>query len=254
MLKLHNEVALITGSAQGIGRQIAEVFAMEGATVIINDLVQEKIDQAVSELSAKGCKAVGCRFNVCNPEEIETALSETTRQTGPVSILVNNAGVSPKTNGVKLSIWEMPHKEWNTVVDINFNGVFNCTKAVVNDMIAARKGKIINMSSMSAKFYTAFTGIHYIATKMGVIGLTHALCGELAQYNINVNAIAPGRIWTPMARMVPKDVNEKVMQEIPMRRFGEVEDIAQAALFLASKEASYINGTTLDVNGGWYMN
>lgn len=256
MLRLAGEVALVTGSAQGIGKDIATLFAKEGAKIIINDIKQDAIDDAVEELKGQGYDAYGCKFDVTmRPEEIEALLAPVVEKTGNVSILVNNAGVSPKPNdGRKSPVEEMPYEEWNLVVDINFNGVFNCTKAVVEPMIAAQHGKIINMSSMSAQFYTEFTGIHYIATKAGVIGLTHALCGELAQYNINVNAIAPGRIWTPMARMVAPEVNQKVMAQIPMRRFGETIDIAKAALFLASSESKYINGTTLDVNGGWYMN
>ncbi len=255
MGKLDKEVALITGAAQGIGAEIAKVYAREGATVLINDVNEKKMMDYVKQLNSEGYPAFACRFDVTRPEEIEAALAEVLPKSGSITILVNNAGISPKTNhGAKQPIQDMPYEEWKAVVDVNFNGVFNCTKAVAKSMIEGRHGKIINMSSMSAKKYTAFTAVHYIATKAAVIGLTRACSGELAQYNINVNAIAPGRIWTDMARMVSPEVNNKVMEEIPSRRFGEVTDIANAALFLASSEADYVNGTTLDVNGGWYMN
>lgn len=253
-MKLNGRVALITGAGQGIGKKIAGVFAHEGATVLINDVDREKAATVATDLNKAGLKAFPCPFNVAKPQEIREALAEVVPHSGPVDILVNNAGISPKKNGTRVPAVDMDYDEWTVVVDVNLNGVFNCCQAVLPEMIRRRQGKIVNISSASARIYTAFTGAHYIATKAGVIGLTHALAGELAESGINVNAIAPGRAWTEMAATVPKEVNDEILKTIPMRRFADTVDIANAALFLACEDSAYITGTTLDVNGGFYMN
>jgi len=253
-MKLKGNVALVTGAGAGIGKNIATLFAEQGATVLINDVDADKIDQVVQELKQKGFQAFSCLFDVTDRGSINDALAKATKFSGPVDILVNNAGISPKKNGQKIPLKNMPYDEWLRVVDVNLNGVFNCCQAVIPEMVKNKKGKIINISSASARVYTAFTGAHYITTKAAVIGLTHALAGELAEYGINVNAIAPGRVWTEMAAKVPKKVNDDFLQTIPMKKFASTEDIAKAALFLASEDACYITGTTLDVNGGFFMN
>lgn len=252
-MKLQGQTALITGSGSGIGRAIAQRFAENGATILINDMNAELAEKAVSELTGQGYKAYPCIFNVTDRDAIKAALDITSSMVGDVSILVNNAGISPKKDGRKVPVWDMEFNEWSLVVDVNLHGVFNCSQAVIPDMIEKRRGKIINMSSASARVYTEFTGVHYIATKAAVIGLTHALCGELAKYNINVNALAPGRIWSDMARLLPKEVNDAIAETIPMKRFGEISEVVDAALFLAGSESDYLNGATLDVNGGMYM-
>jgi 3-oxoacyl-[acyl-carrier protein] reductase len=253
-MRLKGMVALVTGSGRGIGKSIATLFAQEGATVLVNDVDADKVKQVLEELKEKGYQAYGCPFDVTDRAAINDALNKVVDLSGHVDILVNNAGISPKKNGQKIPLKDMSYEEWTWVVDVNLNGVFNCCQAVIPGMIKNKRGKIINISSASARVYTAFTGAHYITTKAAVIGLTHALAGELAEYGINVNAIAPGRVWTEMAAKVPQKVNDDFLQAIPLKKFASTEDIAKSALFLASEESSYITGTTLDVNGGFFMN
>lgn len=253
MLRLKNEVALITGSSRGIGKEIAVLFAKEGATVIINGLNSDNVAMTVNELREKGYKAEGSTFDTTDRQTIFLETKRLAEKYGDISILVNNAGISPKKNGRKVPIKDMEFGEWAKVLDVNINGVFNCCQAVIPGMITMERGKIINMTSAFAKRYNSIAPAHYVTTKAAVIGLTHALCGELAGYGINCNAIAPGRAWTEMTRFAPKEINDGFMKEIPSNRFAETSDIAYAALYLASEESSYVNGATIDVNGGFLM-
>lgn len=253
-MKLSGEVALITGSSRGIGKSIARLFAENGATVIINATHRDAVEKTVAEFKENGYSAYPCVFDVTDREGLKKAIEEVQEVAGKITILVNNTGISPKKNGKPVPVHEMDPAEWDHVVDVNFTGMFNCCQVVVPHMIEARHGKIINISSLSARQYTWFTSCHYIATKMGVIGLTHALSGELCKYNINVNCIAPGRAWTDLTRMLPEEVNNAIAETIPVKRLAESEEIASVALFLASEDASYIHGATIDVNGGCYMN
>lgn len=253
-MKLKGSVALITGACRGIGKQIARVFAEEGAAVLINGTSGQKVDQVVEEFRQAGLKAFPAMFDVTDRGAIKKALKKVIPETGPIDILVNNAGISPKKDGKKVPLKDMDYEEWLRVVDVNLNGIFNCCQAVLPEMVKKRKGKIVNISSASARVYTAFTGTHYITTKAAVIGLTHALAGELAEYGINVNAIAPGRVMTEMAAAVPKEVNEEFLKLVPLNRFADPADIARVALFLVTEESSYMTGINLDVNGGFYMN
>lgn len=253
MSRLENEIALITGSSKGIGREIALLFAKEGARVIINGTKQEQVDKTVKEMNGMGYKAYGSAFDTTDREAIFKEVENIENKLGPISILVNNAGISPKKDGQKVKIQDMEYSEWLRVMDVNINGVFNCCQAVIPKMVDAKKGKIINISSAFARRYSAITASHYITSKTAIVGLTQALCGELAEHNINCNAIAPGRTWTEMTRLVSDAANENFMKDIPMGRFAEALDIAKAALYLASEDSAYVNGTTLDVNGGYSM-
>lgn len=253
MLKLKNQIALITGSSRGIGKEIASVFAKEGATVIINGTNSETVKMTVEELRKKGYTAHGSVFDTTDREMISIEVSRLAKEHGPISILVNNAGISPKKKGEKVLIKDMDFEEWARVVDVNINGIFNCCQAVIPGMMMLKTGKIINLSSAFAKKYSPMAPSHYVTTKAAVIGFTHALCGELAEHGINCNAIAPGRTWTEMTRLASAEANENFVKDIPMGRFAEAADIANAALYLASDEAAYINGATLDINGGFSM-
>ena len=253
-MKLKGEVALVTGSGRGIGKSIAQIFAENGATVIINSAHQETAEKTASELNAKGYTAYACAFDVTDRTALGKALNRVQQLSGKITILVNNVGISPKKNGKPVPVHQMDPEEWDRVVDVNFTSMFNCCRAVIPNMLELHHGKIINISSLSARQYTWFTASHYIATKAAVIGLTHALSGELCSYGINCNCIAPGRAWTDLTRTLPQEVNDAIAETIPVKRLAESEEIAKVALFLASDDSSYMHGATLDVNGGCFMN
>lgn len=252
-MRFENDIVLVTGSTRGIGKGIAEAFAKEGAIVIINGVTPDNVKNAVNEFSEKGYKVFGSSFDTADYDKVNFEISRIKREVGVVSVLVNNAGISPKKNNRKVLFKDMEYDEWTRVVDVNINGVFNCCRAVINDMIEVNYGKIINISSAFARYYSPFASSHYITTKSAVLGLTRAISGETCQYGINCNAIAPGRAWTEMTLSQPKEVNDAFLETIPSGRFAEIEDIASVALFLASSDASYLHGATLDVNGGICM-
>lgn len=250
-MRLKNQIALITGSSRGIGKGIAKLFAEEGATVIINGISAEIVNQTVNEFLGLGLKAYGSVFDTTDRKKLNMEIDKIEKNLGSISILVNNAGISPKKDGKRVSIADMDYEEWVRVMDVNINGVFNCSQRVIPRMIEKRQGKIINLASAFVRQYSPITASHYITSKTAVVGFTHALCGELASYGINCNAIAPGRTWTEMVKMVSQEENDAFQSNIPMGRFADVKDIANTALFLASEESGYINGATLDVNGGY---
>lgn len=252
-MRFGDEVVLVTGSTRGIGKGIAKAFAEEGALVIINGTSEASVDAVTKELTESGLKAVGCAFSTADREAAMKAIAQIVSSVGAISVLVNNAGISPKKDGKKVLIKDMDYEEWTSVMDVNVNGVFTCCQAVIPGMIERQKGRIINIASAFARYYASLSAAHYITTKTAVIGLTHALAGELAEYGICCNAVAPGRAWTEMTRKQPAEVNEAFQKTIPLGRFAQIEDIAQAVLFLASKEAGYFTGATLDVNGGICM-
>ena len=252
-MKFKNEVVLVTGSTRGIGKGIAEAFAKEGAMVIINGTKAESVARTVDIFSQQGYKVKGATFDVANYKQTFESIQRVNDEVGKITVLVNNAGISPKKNGRKVMFRDMDSQVWEQVVDVNLNGVFNCCRAVINDMINEKHGKIINVSSAFARYYSPTASSHYMVTKTAVLGLTRAISGETCQFGINCNAICPGRAWTEMTESVPKEVNDEFMKTIPVGRFAKIEDIAAAALFLASEEASYIHGASLDVNGGICM-
>lgn len=251
-MQLKGEIALVTGAGQGIGRAVALALARAGAAVAVNDIRPETARAVAEEIQAAGGRAVAAPGNVADraavPEIVAAAAA-----LGPISILVNNAGVSPKPGGQKAPVWEMDPAEWDQVLAVNLTGAFHCVQAVVPTMMQQRRGVIINMASQAAREYVDFVGSHYHATKAGLVGLTHALAGELAPYGIRACAIAPGRIRTALAAMVAPEVNERFLARVPLRAWGEPEDVANAIVFLASDAARYLTGVTLDVNGGAWM-
>lgn len=254
MAKLTGEVALITGSSRGIGKSIAKLFAENGAAVIINATHPEDVERTAAELREQGHTAYCAPFDVTDREALREVLARVQERSGAVSVLVNNTGISPKKDGKPVPTHLMDPAEWDHVVDVNLTGMFNCCQAVIPGMLELGRGKIINISSLSARQYTWFTASHYITTKAAVIGLTHALSGELCARGINCNCIAPGRAWTDLTRTLPQEVNDAIAQTIPVKRLAESEEIASVALFLASEDSSFVHGATIDVNGGCYMN
>ncbi|OGP65804.1 MAG: 3-oxoacyl-[acyl-carrier-protein] reductase [Deltaproteobacteria bacterium RBG_13_53_10] len=246
-MALKDKVALVTGAAQGIGKAIALLLAREGADVVISDINIEKAEETAREIEAMGRKAVAVKVNVASLGDVEKMVQSVLDRFGRIDILVNNAGIARD----KL-ILRMAEEDWDAVIDINLKGTFNCTKAVVKHMSKQRSGKIVNIASVVGEMGNAGQA-NYSASKAGVIGLTKTIAREFAQRGINVNAIAPGYIETPMTDALPEKVKEELKRMIPAERLGRPEDVAEAVLFLVSEASGYITGQVLNVNGGIYM-
>ena len=242
-----NQVVLVTGASRGIGRKVAEEFASRGAYVVMTSRSQEHIEAAALEIRAKGGEALAAAMDVGQPDEVQSALSGIKEQVEKVDILVNNAGVARDN-----LILRMKEEEWGQVLRTNLDGLFYVTRQVVAGMVRQRYGRVINITSVVAQ--TGNPGqVNYASSKAGIIGFTKALAREVASRNITVNAIAPGFIETDMtAKMGPK-MKEELQKSIPLKRLGGVEDVAYGVLFLASKEAGYVTGHVLNINGGMYM-
>jgi 3-oxoacyl-[acyl-carrier protein] reductase len=246
---------LVTGAGRGIGRTIALGFAARGATVGIADVTQESVDSVVAEIKAMGRgSALPLVLDVSDYAAVEAGLANAAGSMGgPFDTVINNAGISPKHNGVAHKVWEMSPAEWQQVVAVNLNGPFNTIRALTPSMREAKRGWIVNMSSVAGKTYSPIVACHYAATKSALIGFTKHLAAELGPYGIRVNALAPGRIETPMVRGVAGSVNEEQVKLTPMARLGAPEEVADVAIYLTSPESSFVTGQTIDVAGGLYM-
>lgn len=246
---LSNKVALITGGAQGMGKATAILFAENGVRVALTDINKTKLNETVNEIKAKGGSVIGIQADVTNSSEIKEMLNIVLDSYSTVDILVNNAGILKRTK-----IIDIPEDEWDLVIDINLKSVFLCSRAVLPIMIKQKKGKIINMSSSAGRSVSTIGGAHYTASKAGVLGFTRHLAKEVAQYNINVNAVCPGLIDTEMVRLTcAKEKIEWYEKSFPISRLGEPAEVADLILFLASDESSYITGASIDINGGDLM-
>ena len=244
-MRLKNKVAIITGGSRGIGYATADAFLREGATVILAASSKASADKAVASLKEKhpGSVVAGISPNLSKLEDVRSIFRTVTGVYGCVDILVNNAGVSEST-----PFTEYTEEEFDRVLDLNVKGVFNATCAAVECMVPRGQGVILSTSSMVSK-YGQPSGIAYPASKFAVNGLTVSLARELGPKGIRVNAVAPGITATDMMKAVPKEVIEPMIAQIPLRRLGQPEDIANAFVFLASEEASYITGVVLSVDG-----
>ncbi|MBO0931035.1 3-oxoacyl-[acyl-carrier-protein] reductase [Fibrella aquatilis] len=242
-MRLENKVAIITGGARGIGRAAAEIFTREGATVIIWDMLDEGEDTAQT-LRDQGHNATFMRVSVTDVPGVEEAVRAVLEQHGQIDILVNNAGITRDRTLLKMS-----HVEWQQVIDVNLTGVFNCTKAVVPHMVERGYGRIICTSSVVG-IHGNFGQTNYAATKAGVVAMCRTWAKELGPKGITANAVAPGFIRTDMTDAMPEEARQATIALIPVKRMGEPADIANAYLYLASDEASFVNGQVLGVNGG----
>lgn len=247
MLDLEGKIALVTGAAQGIGKAISLLFAQKGADIVVSDINIEKAEETAKEIETLGRKAMATRANVAVFHEVEKMVQEIIDRFSRIDILVNNAGIARD----KLLL-RMTEEDWDLVLDINLKGTFNCTKAVIRYMSKQRSGKIVNIASVVGEMGNAGQA-NYSASKAGVIGFTKTIAREFAGRGINVNAIAPGYIVTPMTDALPEKAKEELKRMIPMERLGQPEDVAQAALFLVSEVSGYITGQVINVNGGIYM-
>ncbi len=245
-MKLEGRTAIITGGARGIGKKISETFLKEGASVYIFDVssgVGEKTAGEFKKVYGKN-KAEFLKVDITDETGVEKAIEKIIGKKGKIDILVNNAGITRDNLILRMSL-----EDWKKVIDINLTGAFICSKHVVKYMIKNRRGKIINISSIVGVHGNAGQS-NYSSSKAGIIGLTKTLARELAGRNILANAIAPGYIKTEMTGKLSDNIREKLMQQIPVKRLGSVDDVAKTALFLAGDDSDYITGTVINLDGG----
>jgi len=247
MNQLANQIAVVTGAGRGIGRAIALKFANEGADVVVVSRTQENSEKVAAEIRALGKKAWAFAVDVSDSASVSAAAEKILADCGKVDILVNNAGVT--RDGL---LMRMSDADWDTVLDTNLKGAFLVTKAFSRAMLKARSGRIINISSVIGLIGNPGQS-NYAASKAGLIGFTQSCAREFAGRNITVNAIAPGFIQTDMTADLKEEMKAALLQQIPLGRFGEAEDIAGAALYLASPAARYVTGQVLTVDGGMVM-
>jgi 3-oxoacyl-[acyl-carrier protein] reductase len=242
--RLLHKVSLITGAAQGIGLATALKFAAEGATVIVCDVQQAGVDSAVAQCRALGATAEGFVMDVTQRTMVDAVIARVVAQFGRIDTLVNNAGITQDARLQKMTL-----EQFDRVIDVNLRGVFHCAQAVADVMVAQGSGVILNASSVVG-IYGNFGQTNYAATKFGVIGFTKTWSRELGPKGVRVNAVAPGFITTPMVEAMPEKVLQELQAKVPLKRLGKPEEIANVYAFLASDEASYINGAVIEVSGG----
>lgn len=244
---LIGQVAIVTGAARGIGFAIAQELAGAGSRVELVDLREEDVSAAASTLAGRGAEAAGLAADISRVADVEAMVRSAIERWGRVDILVNNAGICPVT-----PLAEITEDEWERVLAVNLKGPFLCAQAVAPGMLARGRGKIINIASSAGQMGGIAVGLHYSASKAGILGLTKALARMLAPA-IQVNAVSPGTSDSEMTRGWRPEVVAGITQQIPLRRLGVPADTAAAVLFLASAAADYITGQTLSVNGGLFM-
>ncbi|MFC1704552.1 3-oxoacyl-[acyl-carrier-protein] reductase [Candidatus Omnitrophota bacterium] len=246
-MKLKDKVALITGSARGIGKEIASQFAKEGAAVIISDINAEMAAETSKELASSGAATDSFAVDVTKLSSVEEMINKILDKFKRIDILVNNAGIT-KDN----LLLRMKEEDWDAVLAVNLKGVFNCTKAVSRVMLKQQQGKIVNIASIIGIMGNPGQA-NYAASKAGIIGFTKSIAKELASRNISVNAIAPGYIQTEMTKKLTDEQRNKMLTWIPLARLGNPSDVAGASVFLASSDSDYITGQTIVVDGGMAM-
>lgn len=243
-MRLQNKVAVITGAASGIGLATAVKFAQEGAFIAICDLNQAGIDAAIKEVEAVGGQALGYIVDVTKPDQITAMRDALLAEKGRIDVLVNNAGIVMDAQLIK-----MTEDQFDKVIDINLKGTYNMARALVDTMVAQGAGVILNASSVVG-VYGNFGQTNYAATKFGVIGMVKTWAKELGKKGIRANAVCPGFVATPILKAMPEKVLQGMEEKVPMRRLADPTEIANVYAFLASDEASYINGAAIEVTGG----
>ncbi len=265
-MRLAGKIAVVTGAATGIGKAIAHALAAEGAWVAVTDVNQEGAERVAGEILLAGLSAIGLRLDVTDPQEIQRAIETIVQQKGRIDIWCNNAGVSTMNRFVDLT-----EEDWDLNMNVNAKGTFLCSQAVARQMMrqegdkdSGLRGKIINIASMAGKRGNAPFLAHYVASKFAVIGLTQAMAGELAAWGILVNAVCPGYVKTSMQDReveweanlrgtTPEEVRHLYITDTPLRRLETPEDVAKVVVFLASRDADFITGEAINVNGGAWM-
>lgn len=247
-MKLNGKTAIVTGSGRGLGKAIALKLGNMGANIVLNDIVSsDAIDETAEEFKALGINVAVTKGDVRNIEDVESMVNTAKETFGSVDILVNNAGITKD-----MLIIKMTEKDWDDVLDINLKGAFFCTKAASKIMMKQRSGKIINIASVAGVMGNPGQA-NYSASKAGLIGLTKSTAKELASRGINCNAVAPGIIKSKMTDVLPDKVKENYMDNIPLKRFGTPEDVANVIGFLASEDSDYITGQVINIDGGLIM-
>jgi 3-oxoacyl-[acyl-carrier protein] reductase len=246
-MSLSGKTALVTGAAQGIGRDIALGLAADGADVAICDVNLEAAQKTAADIEATGRKSLAVKANVASSDDVNAMVEQVVQALGRLDILVNNAGIT--RDGL---ILRMKEEDWDLVLSINLKGAFLCTKAALKHMTKQRNGTIINIASIVGAMGNAGQA-NYVASKAGLIGMTKTVAREYANRNVTANAVAPGFIDTAMTQALSENVRQELAKQIPLGRLGTPEDVAQAVRFLASPAAAYITGQVIHVNGGMYM-
>ncbi len=243
-MRLQDKVSIITGAAQGIGLATALKFAREGAVVIVCDMRPEAVDAAVRQCLEAGARAEGFVVDVTQREQVDAMVAAVKHRHGRIDVLVNNAGITKDARLQKMTL-----QQFDAVIDVNLRGVFHCAQAVADTMVAQGRGVILNASSVVG-IYGNFGQTNYAASKFGVIGFTKTWSRELGPKGVRVNAVAPGFIETPILGSIPDKVLAHMREQVPLHRLGKPEEIANVYAFLASDEASYVNGAVIEVSGG----
>jgi 3-oxoacyl-[acyl-carrier protein] reductase len=247
VMSLEGRVAIVTGAAQGIGRAIAEALAHAGADIAVADLDPQRSADTVAMVEKIGRKALNVKVNVADANDTKTMVEHVIKSLGKIDILVNNAGITRDA-----LLLRMKEEDWNLVLQVNLNGTFNCTKAVLQPMTKQRYGRIVNIASIVGAMGNVGQA-NYAASKAAVIGFTKTVAREYATRNVTVNAVAPGFIDTAMTQGLPAEVKETLQKQIPLGRLGTPADVAAAVRFLVSDDAAYVTGQVLHVNGGMLM-
>ena len=246
-MRLRDKKAIVTGGGQGIGRAIAEKMAREGADVVVAEMNAESGPKTAKELEAVGRSTLWINVDVADREQVQRMVSQILGMWGRIDILVNNAGFDRGATLLKVC-----EADWDAVLGVHLKGTFNCIQAVAPHMIENQYGKIINLSSIWGKS-GAISEICYASAKAGIIGLTKCVARELARYQILVNVVLPGLILTPTIAKMPEKYRSMVIDQTPLRRMGQPEEVASVVAFLASDEASFMTGAAVEVSGGWNM-
>ncbi|WP_424811300.1 SDR family oxidoreductase [Roseococcus sp. YIM B11640] len=247
-----DRIALVTGAARGIGEGIARRLAEAGHPVLLTDVLPE-VEATAAALRAAGHDARGLHLDVSDETEVARLPEMVGADWARLGVVVNNAGISPKHEGRRRPVAEMPIAEWRRVLEVNLTGAFLVSQACIVPLRARGWGRIVMITSQAARTKSMIAGAHYAASKTGLMGFARSLAGELGPYGITVNSIAPGRIETPMAMGAASGANEAFLANVPVGRVGTPLDVGEVAAFLASDAASYLNGTTIDVGGGSFM-
>ena len=250
MFDLTNKVALVTGARRGMGKAHSIALAKQGAKVVMTDISQEECQLVVDEIKSMGGEAIALKLDVSNVVEVNQVFDEVVKQFGRLDILVNNAGIfAPKP------ALELTEEDWDKTININLKGEFLCAQRAAKEMAKNNWGRIINIASVASGGVGVGIsgGAHYTASKGGIIGMTETLADEWASLGINVNAIGPGAIDTPMTStsQIPEEAMKAMLAGVPLKRIGKPEEVSAAVVFLASEEASYVTGATFYVDGGW---
>lgn len=243
-MRLAHKIAIVTGAAQGIGLATALKFAREGAVVIVCDRQAEAVAAAVAQCRALGAQAEGHTVDVTQRDQVDAMVAAVKALHGRIDVLVNNAGITRDARLQKMTL-----EQFDAVIDVNLRGVFHCAQAVADIMVLQGSGAILNASSVVG-IYGNFGQTNYAAAKFGVIGFTKTWSRELGPKGVRVNAVAPGFVETPILSTIPDKVLQEMCAEVPLRRLGQPEEIANVYAFLASDEASYVNGAVIEVSGG----